>query len=117
MTRRQIAALGLLILCTAAGSLAKDKEKANIRSVEGVVADGNGNPIAGAIVQLKNNKTLQVRSFVALQDGRYYFHDLSTNVDYELKARRGSEKSDAKRLSQFNSQQNAEIDLRIRPKS
>ena len=71
MTRRQIAAFGLLILCAAAGSLAgkKDKEKANIRSVEGVVADGNGNPIAGAIVQLKNNKTLQVRSFVALQDG------------------------------------------------
>lgn len=88
MTRRQIAALGLLILCMAAGSLAdkKDKDSANMRSVEGVVADGNGNPIAGAIVQLKNNKTLQVRSFVALQDGRYYFHDLSTNLDYELKA-------------------------------
>ena len=44
------------------------------------------NPISGAIVQLENMKTLQIRSFITKDKGNYYFGELSTDVDYKLHA-------------------------------
>ena len=37
-------------------------------------------------MQLKNTKTFQIRSFITQEHGSYYFHGLSPDVDYELKA-------------------------------
>ena len=37
-------------------------------------------------MQLKNTKTLEIRSFITRDNGNYYFHGLSTDVDYELRA-------------------------------
>ena len=42
--------------------------------------------MSGAVVQLKNMKTLQIRSFITQTDGTYRFFELSPDVDYELKA-------------------------------
>ena len=50
------------------------------------VTDENHKPVAGAVVQLKNTKTLQIRSFITKEDGSYYFNGLSGDVDYELRA-------------------------------
>jgi hypothetical protein len=92
----------------------KDKdEQATVRSVEGVVTDGQSNPVAGAIVHLKNTKTLQIRSFIAKENGTYAFHGLSTNVDYELKAEHQGASSDTKTLSVFDSRRKAVINLKL----
>src|SRR5689334_4085367 len=64
----------------------KDKQEGNLRSVEGVVADTTDNPVNGAVVYIKNTKTLQIRSFITKDQGAYYFHSLSPDVDYELYA-------------------------------
>jgi hypothetical protein len=91
----------------------KNKEDANTRTVQGAVLDAGDQPVAKAIVQLKDTKTLQVRSFITQQDGRYHFAGLSTNVDYELKAEHDGSASGTKTLSLFDSRKNATINLKL----
>jgi hypothetical protein len=84
---KTLAVAAVLLLC-ASGLLAQGKKKGEetTRSVEGVVMTAEDAPAPGAVVQLKNTKTLQIRSFIAKENGAYYFHELSPDVDYELKA-------------------------------
>lgn len=84
------------------------------RSVSGTVTDPAGMPIAGAVVQLKNLKTLQIRSFIAKDNGQYFFYGLSTDIDYELKAESDGKSSPTKTLSQFNAHTEAIIDLQVK---
>ena len=67
-------------------SRGKKNENTNIRSVPGTVNNAPGQAVNGAVVQFKNTKTLQIRSFITRDNGAYYFHGLSTDVDYELRA-------------------------------
>lgn len=82
------------------------------RGVEGTVTE-NGAKANGAVVQLKDTKTLQVRSFITKQDGLYHFFGLSTNTDYELRAEHNGAASSTKRLSVFDSHKLAVIDLKL----
>ena len=41
------------------------KEQAGLRSIEGTVLDSSDQPATGAVVQLKDMRSLQVRSFIA----------------------------------------------------
>src|SRR5580658_11064335 len=102
MLKRLTVALLVLALTTFAFGQKKTKAPAE-KSVSGIVTDAGGNPVPGAIVQLKNTKTLQVRSFIAKDMGEYYFQGLSTDVDYELKADANGKSSAVKTLSSFDS--------------
>ena len=86
------------------------------RSVSGVVTAADEQPVVGAVVQLKNTKTLQIRSFIAKEGGTYYFHGLSTDVDYELRADYQGAASGTKTLSSFDSRRDAIINLKLNPK-
>jgi hypothetical protein len=94
----------------------KQREDPNVRSVDGVVEDPAGKPVEGAVVQLKNGRTLQVRSFITQRDGTYYFHGLSADVDYELKAEYQGSASPSKTLSVFDSRKKPRVNLRLEPK-
>jgi hypothetical protein len=111
--RWTISAVALLWLCLPVTSPAQRglSDETAVRSVEGIVADGSGSPIEGAVVQLKNVKSLQIRSFVTQADGKYQFQGLSFSVDYELKATHGGKSSGAKTLSTFDSRKKATITL------
>jgi hypothetical protein len=107
--------LGLLVWAAQSPALAQKSSKdPNIRSVEGVVTDPAGKPVAGAVVYLKNTKTLQVRTFNSKEDGTYIFHGLSTTIEYELKAESKGAASDLRKLSEFDSRQKAIIDLKLK---
>jgi hypothetical protein len=80
------AAVCALMLSTGAARAEKKDENANIRTVQGVVRNPQDEAVNGAVVQLKNTKTLQIRSFITRDNGTFYFHGLSTDVDYELRA-------------------------------
>jgi len=96
---------------------AKDKDKdLSVRSVEGTVSDAQERLVEGAVVHLKNTKTLQIRSFITRRDGTYAFHGLSTNVDYELRAEHQGASSDARMLSVFDSRRKAVVHLRLNKK-
>lgn len=120
MTRlRAVVGLCAVILWLAAPGWAQKKskrEQANIRSVQGVVTDTSGKGVPGAVVSLKNTKTLQIRSFITKDDGSYAFHGLSTNVDYELKAESQTAASDVRTLSVFDSRTEAVMNLKLSAK-
>jgi hypothetical protein len=95
----------------------KDKsQEANVRSVQGTVSDDTGKPIDGAVVHLKNVKTLQIRSFITKSGGSYSFHGLSTNVDFELRAEYQGASSDVRTLSVFDPRSKAIINLKLNKK-
>lgn len=113
MPRRSAAVL--LVLFLAVFALAQNKKKGPAeRSVTGIVTDAAGSPVPGAVVQLENMKTLEVRSFIAKEKGDYYFHGLATDVDYQLKAKSNGHESGTKTLSTFDSQPEAKINLQLK---
>lgn len=113
--RKRLAVVLTMLLAVASVVFAQKTGKtASERSVSGVVTDGGGAPIPGAVVQLKNTKNLQVRSFIAREKGDYYFHGLSTDVDYELKAESNGKSGPAKTLSSFDSKTEATINLQVK---
>ncbi|HEX4227918.1 MAG TPA: carboxypeptidase-like regulatory domain-containing protein [Bryobacteraceae bacterium] len=84
------------------------------RSVDGVVTGPNGEPVAGAVVLLKDSKTLQVRSFITLKDGSYHFYGLSKDISYDLRAERGKESSGTKTVSSFNDHPKIKVNLKLK---
>jgi len=75
--------------------------------------DKNDQPIPNAVVYLKNEKTLNVRSFFAQKDGTYRFPQLERNVDYEVYAELDGKRSDTKTVSQFDDRNAPHVNLRI----
>jgi hypothetical protein len=120
MRKTLAAAVAVLLLGGAAlvaqSNSGKKKGEETTRSVEGAVTTAEDAPATGAVVQLKNTKTLQIRSFITKENGAYYFHELSTDVDYELKANFQGASSDTKTLSSFDSRKQARINLKLNPK-
>ncbi len=75
---------GVLLSGSALAQFGKKKDQdSNIRTVQGIVTDEADNPISGAVVQLENLKTLQIRSYITKEKGNYYFGELSTDIDYK----------------------------------
>jgi hypothetical protein len=110
-------AVGALLLTAASALEAKKKNpEDSLRTVQGTVTDAADNPVDGAIVQLKNTKTLQIRSFVTQQHGAYYFHGLSPNVDYEVRADFQGASSPTKTVSSFDSRKEVAINLKLEKK-
>src|SRR5437764_14377150 len=112
-------ALSAVLVLLALGSclVAQDKklnEDPNTRSVEGVVTDAGGKPVQGAVVQLKDSKTLQIRSFYTVENGSYPFSGLSTNVDYDARAEHHGACSGTKSLSNFDNRKTATLTLTLK---
>ncbi|MEO5926055.1 MAG: carboxypeptidase-like regulatory domain-containing protein [Bryobacteraceae bacterium] len=90
-----------------------NKEDANLRSIEGVVQDADKNLVPKAIVQLKDMRTLSIRSFVSTAEGEYHFAGLRLDNDYELKATLGEKNSATKRVSSFESRKTVTVNLQL----
>ena len=109
----------LLLICFVSTVFAFQKGKAEddkLRMVQGTVTDAQDNAIPGAVVQLKNVKTLQVRSFITQEQGTYQFHGLDPNIDYSLKAEFQGASSAVRTLSAFDSRKQPVINLKIEGK-
>ena len=117
--RREVMVLGLaLLVCVFTGLAQKSRkgdEQTN-RTVQGVVTSAEDAPVVGAVVQLKNTKTLQIRSFIAKEDGSYYFNGLSPDVDYELRAEYQGSSSSTKTMSSFDTRKTVTINLKLNKK-
>ena len=85
----------------------------NQRTLTGTVLDKNDAPIPNAVVYLKNEKTLTVRTYFAQKDGTYRFPQLERNVDYEVYAELNGKRSDTKTVSQFDDRNAPHVNLRI----
>jgi hypothetical protein len=108
----------VLLLAGVSTGFAQNQKKGDtgVRSVEGVVSTADESPAVGAVVQLENTKTQQIRSYITKDNGKYVFFDLSTEVDYKLKADHNGATSGSKMLSSFDGRKQAVINLKLNAK-
>jgi hypothetical protein len=86
------------------------------RTIEGTVLSATGAPVPGAVVLIKDSKTLQVRSYVAQQDGKYHFYGLSTGSNYQLRGQAQGLTSKTKTVSVFDSHRKVVLNLKLAKK-
>jgi hypothetical protein len=115
--RMSLAALAVALLCQ--GQIQAPvvgQNTGTTRSIQGLVVSASGKPIAGAIVLLKDTKTLQVRSYIAQADGGYRFYGLSTDINYQLRAEANGMTSKMKTVSVFDSHKVVKLNLKLTKK-
>lgn len=110
------AALAVVSLLTVTGPAAAQKKDKNAveRTITGIVTTEDETPIPGAVVQLKNMKTLQVRSYIARDKGDYIFTNLSMDVDFELKAMANGKESNARTISTFDPHPKVTLNFKVK---
>jgi outer membrane protein W len=104
----------LIILIAALAVSVVAQQDAATRSVEGRVLDQSGQVVVGAVVQIKDMKTLQIRSFITQEVGVYHFAGLSPNADYEVTASKEGIISRVKTLRSYSSKKKVVMDLVLR---
>jgi len=105
--------LAVLWIGALAAPAQSGKDRQPVRSVQGIVTDPQENPLVKAVVQLKNTKNLQVKSFYTDEKGGYRFHGLDPDTDYELKAEYSGASSGPRTLSSFDSRKQAIINFKL----
>lgn len=99
------------LVCAGSASLAL--AQIDRRSVHGLVLDRRGARLRGAVVQLENTATKEIRSYIVQADGKYHFNDLSQDIDYILRARYRNAWGPEKRLSKFKSERDVDLNLTV----
>src|SRR6266478_193093 len=106
--------LALFLAAAAFGQFGKKAKAPTERVVNGVVLDTAGEPVPGAVVQLKNMKTLAVRSFITREKGDFVFNGLSMDVDWEFKAEFNGHASAPRTVSTFDSHPTLNLTLQLK---
>lgn len=89
------------------------REAASERVVQGTITGSDDKAVNGAVVQLEDMRTLQVRSFITQTDGQYHFSGLKIDNDYQLKANYQGMTSGWKTLSVFDTRKVPVINLKL----
>jgi len=84
------------------------------RTVSGTVLSGDLQPVAGATVFLKNQKTKAIRSFASLANGHFHFAQIDMSIDYDLWAEKEGKKSATKTVSSWDARKDFVADLRLK---
>ena len=92
---------------------AEKKQAASERVVTGTVRDADGNVVNGAVVQLKDVRSTQVRSFITQVEGGYHFSGLKIDNDYEVEAKYNGKTSGWRTLSVFDTRKEPVINLKL----
>jgi hypothetical protein len=118
-TTRSSGLLSLLMLAAACwfplAAQKKDKKDpdAGTRIVQGQVTDPDDRPVVGAVVQLKDMRSLEIRSFITEEAGKYHFSGLKTDLDYQVKALHNGMSSASKTVSIFDTRKTAILNLKL----
>ena len=109
-------ALGLLFAgaaCAVQGVPAVAQRPVSARTVDGTVTLKGGEPVKGAVVHLKDTRSLSQKSYITAEDGTYHFAQLSGNTDYEIWADSDGKKTATKAISSFDTKNSFTIALKF----
>ena len=111
--------VALLALALAVPSRAQEESKqdkkreAQLRTVRGTVTEKDDNPVAAAVVYLKNVKTLTVQTHITDDSGHYKFSGLDPNVDYEIHAEKDELTSAVRPVSSYDNRKDIPVFLKL----
>jgi hypothetical protein len=114
MRRIALLTLALWTFAPAVSAAQKKVPSDGLRFLSGVVTDQDARPLPRAAVQIENEKTLQIRSYITGEHGEFHFAELSPDADYDVRAEFDGIRSSKKTLSQFDSRPMPTITLVIR---
>jgi len=84
------------------------------RTVSGTVLSQNAQPVVGATVFLKNEKTKSIRSYTSTADGHFHFAQVDMSIDFDLWAEKDGRKSATKTVSSWDSSKDFISDLKLK---
>ena len=121
MTHRWLVIFGVGLMLTSAVFAQKKtreerREEAAQRTVQGLVTGPDDQPISGAVVQVKDMRTLAIRSFITQADGMYRFMALKIDIDYQLSAKSGDLSAGPRSLSIFDARKEAIVNFKLEKK-
>jgi hypothetical protein len=103
-----LAVMGLLLRGTALPG------QSTLRNLTGTVQDRHHEPLNGAVVEIENENTKGVISYITDRSGRYSFKRIQGEVDYRVWFTYRGQRSGVRELSQFDDHQNATINLVVK---
>lgn len=83
------------------------------RVVQGKVELSSGGMAKGAIVYIKNGKTLEVRTYISTDDGSFRFGQLNPDASYTVWAEYQGHKSKEKGVSSFDNKKVVDLTLKV----
>jgi hypothetical protein len=93
----------------------KTVKESNTRLIDGTVKDASDNPLANAIVQLKDTKTSNIVDFATKDDGKFVFRDLPMDINYELLAKHGDVTTPVKKVSIYDTRKHIIVNFQVTP--
>jgi len=83
------------------------------RTVDGKVTDKADAAISGAVVYLKDSRSLAMKTYITDDAGHFHFGQLSQNTDYELWAVSNGVRSKSHSISSFDDKRTYNFTLKI----
>lgn len=84
------------------------------RELTGIVTDRGNEPLKGAVVEVQNENTKSVLSYITDREGRFDFKRLREDTDYVIWATYRGTRSKSRELSHFNGKDHPEFKFVIR---
>lgn len=110
---QMIALFGAGLLLAGVAVAQNAKKESQLRTVRGIVADKSEKPVQNSVVFLKNLRTNLVISHFSDEQGSYRFTGLDPNVDYEIHAEAGDQKSAVRTITSLDSRKEITLNLRL----
>jgi len=84
------------------------------RTVSGTVSNTASDPVVGATVFLKNQKTKAIRSYSSTADGHFHFAQVNMSEDFDLWAEKDGKKSAVKTVSSWDARKDFITELKLK---
>lgn len=84
------------------------------RDIEGIVIDGQSQPVIGATVFLEDLKSKNIRSFTSIDGGHFSFAQVGMVDDYQIWAQKGKARSKVRGISSFDSRTDLHFELKLK---
>ena len=92
---------------------APPKAQATSKSLTGEVVNPQGSKLSQAVVHLKDKKTLEVKTRISDDQGKYVFRGLDRDADYEVHAEYQGASSPNKNVSHFDDRDEVYLVLEV----